>query len=101
MVLTAEQIQSFFEDDDQMGLDHDTVVKLEDEGIILVEDLRDNDKDMIKDIAESLHKPAECITDPNDATPSCNSPTFSVRNPNADLPKGERCYASTRQLVGK
>ena len=44
----------FFENIDQMGIPHATVMQLQDEGITYPDDLMDFDKDMIKQIADNL-----------------------------------------------
>ena len=48
MVLTAVQVTAFFEQGNQMGIPHETVVQLCDEGINNPEDLVDFDKDTIQ-----------------------------------------------------
>ena len=48
MVLTAAQMTAFFEENAQMGIPHDTVIQLWDEGITMVDDdLVDSDKDSL------------------------------------------------------
>ena len=47
MVLTAAQMTAFFEENAQMGIPHDTVIQLWDEGITMVDDLVDFDKDSL------------------------------------------------------
>ena len=54
MVFTAAQRTVFFENNDQMGIPHATVMKLQEEGITCPDDLVDFDKDMIKQIADNL-----------------------------------------------
>ena len=48
MVLTAAQTTGFFENPDQMGIPHATMVQMQQEGIQLVADLADFEK-------QSLH----------------------------------------------
>ena len=57
-VFTAAQRTAFFENNDQMGIPHATVLKLQEEGITRPDDLVDFDKDMIKQIADNLRHPA-------------------------------------------
>ena len=64
MVFTAAQRTAFFENNDQMGIPHATVVKLQEEGITHPDNLVDFDKDMIKQIADNLRRPAGRIPDP-------------------------------------
>ena len=45
MVLTAAQTSTFFKHAEQMGIPHTTVVQLQSEGITLVDNLVDFDKD--------------------------------------------------------
>jgi predicted RecB family nuclease len=58
MVVTAAQTTAFFEDPIQMGIPHATVVQLQQEGISMVEDLVDVDKDTIEQIAANLRQGA-------------------------------------------
>ena len=54
MVLTAAQTTSFFENADQMGVQHATVVQLALEGIQTVDDLADFDKEALQQLADNL-----------------------------------------------
>ena len=54
MVFTAAQRTAFFKNNDQMGIPHATVVKLQEEGFSCPDDLVDFDKDTIKQIADNL-----------------------------------------------
>ncbi len=54
MVLTANQVSAFFEDQAQLGIPHATRIQLQQEGIITVEDLAEFEDDAIKQIAENL-----------------------------------------------
>ncbi len=65
MPLTALQRTAFFENADQMGIPHETVVQLQAEGIAGVEDLTDFDKETIEQIASNLRRPAGRVPDPN------------------------------------
>ena len=51
MVLTTAQTTSFFENIDQMGIQHATVVQLALEGIQTVDDLTDFDKEALQQLA--------------------------------------------------
>ena len=70
MVFTAAQRTAFFENNDQMGIPHATVVKLQEEGISHPDDLVDFDKDTIKQIADNLRRPAGRIPDPTPGAPA-------------------------------
>ena len=67
MVITAAQTMAFFENPDQMGIPHTTVVQLQVEGITVIQDLADFDKDTLQQLADNLRKPAGGIPDPNPA----------------------------------
>ena len=54
MVLTAAQMTSFFENADQMGVQHAEVVQLALEGIQTVDDLADFDKEALQQLADNL-----------------------------------------------
>ena len=64
MPLTQAQTTAFFEDAAQMGIPHATVVQLQDEGINTIDDLVDFDKEIIKEFAANLRRPAGRIPDP-------------------------------------
>jgi hypothetical protein len=51
MILTAAQTTAFFENEDQMGIPHATVVQLATEGIMSVIDLADFDKASLQQLA--------------------------------------------------
>ena len=70
MVLTAAQIQHFFEDVDGMAMAHETIVKITYEGIDNPTDLIDFDKATLKQVAESLRKPGDCIPNPDPSAPA-------------------------------
>ena len=57
MVLTAAQTTSFFENADQMGVQHATVVQLALDGIQTVDDLTDFDKEALQQLADNLRCP--------------------------------------------
>jgi hypothetical protein len=67
MPLTAAQTTAFFESPAQMGIPHATVIQLQAEGIVTVDDLLDFDKDTIEQIAANLRRPAGRVPDPNAA----------------------------------
>ena len=54
MVLTAVQTTMFFEHQEQMGILHDTVVQLQQEGITGIANLADFDKASLKQLADNL-----------------------------------------------
>ena len=51
MVLTAAQMATFFKHAEQMGIPHATVMQIQFEGITLVADLEDFDKDSLQHVA--------------------------------------------------
>ena len=53
-----------------MGIPHATVMQLQDEGITHPDDLVDFDKDMIKQTADNLGRPAGRIPDPTPGAPA-------------------------------
>ena len=61
MVLTAAQHTAFFEDAAQLGIPHATIVQMRNEGIDNENDLADFDEDSIKQMAESLCRPASGV----------------------------------------
>jgi hypothetical protein len=54
MVMTAAQTTAFFENEDQMGIPHATVVQLATEGITSVIDHADFDKESLLQLADNL-----------------------------------------------
>ena len=76
MVLTGTQTTAFFEQPDQMGIPHVTVVQLQAEGITLVSDLADFNKDSMQQLADNLRRPGGRVPDPNPAAqPGSTIPT--------------------------
>ena len=65
MVLTPAQTTSFFENADQMGVQHATVVQLALEGIQTVDDLADFDKEALQQLADNLRHPGGRVPDPD------------------------------------
>ena len=57
MVLTAAQTTAFFENADQMGVQHAMVVQLAQEGIQSIDDLADFDKEALQQLADNLQCP--------------------------------------------
>ena len=53
MVLTGTQTTAFFEQLDQMGIPHVTMVQLQAEGIASVSDLADFNKDSLQQLADN------------------------------------------------
>ena len=80
MVLTAAQMMAFFEENAQMGIPHDLVVQLQDEGISTVDDLANFDKDSPSQLADNLREPGGQVPVPNpNAAPSAtiHMPVFA------------------------
>ena len=76
MVLTAAQTTTFFEHADQMGIPHATVLQLQSEGITLVSDLVDFNKDSLQQLVDNLRNPGGRVPDPNPtAQPGSTIPT--------------------------
>ena len=69
MVLTVAQTTTFFEHAHQMGIPHATVLQLQSEGITLVSDLADFNKDSLQQLADNLRHPGGRVLDP---TPQLN-----------------------------
>ena len=65
MVFTVAQTATFFEHAEQMGIPHATMTQLQSEGITLVADLVDFDKDPLQELAGNLICPGGCVLDPN------------------------------------
>jgi hypothetical protein len=65
MALTAAQTTAF-ENEDQMGIPHATVVQLTTEGIMSMIDLADFDKESLQQLADNLRRPGR-VSDPNPA----------------------------------
>ena len=65
MVLTAAQTTSFFENADQMRIQHATVVQLALEGIQTVDDLADFDKEALQQLADNLRRPGGKVPNPD------------------------------------
>ena len=76
MVLTVAQTTTFFEHADQMGIPPANVLQLQSEGITLVSDLADFNKDSLQQLADNLRRPGGCVPDPNPAAqPGSTIPT--------------------------
>ena len=75
MVLTAAQTTAFFENPDQLGIPHETMVQIQREGIQTVADLADFEKQELQQLADNLRKPGGRIPDPNpNAAPGATIP---------------------------
>ena len=75
MVLTAAQTTAFFENPDQMGIPHEPMVQMQQEGIQAVSDLADFEKQSLQQLADNLRKPGGRIPDPNpNAAPGATIP---------------------------
>ena len=76
MVLTAAQTTAFLENPDQLGIPHETMVQIQREGIQMVADLADFEKQQLQQHADNLRKPGGRIPDPNPNTaPGATIPT--------------------------
>ena len=96
MVLTAAQATTFSEHADQMGIPHATVLQLQSEGITLVSDLADFNKDSLQQLADNLRCPGGRVPDPNPAAqPGSTIPT----PPFVFGAKSQRCIAVACELV--
>ena len=67
MPLTVAQTTAFFEQPTQMGIANSTMAQVRLEGITVVDDLADFNKDIIDQMAANLRRPAGRIPDPNPA----------------------------------
>ena len=96
MVLTAAQTTTFFEHADQMGIPHTTMLQLQSEGITLVSDLADFNKDSLQQLADNLRHPGGHVPDPNPAAqPGSTIPT----PPFVFGAKSQRCITVACNLV--
>ena len=77
MVLTANQLIHFFEDEDQMGIPRPTRLQIREEGIRTVEDLEDFDDNFLKQLATNLKKPGGRIADPANPGQTIPAEAFS------------------------
>ena len=68
MVFTAAQNTAFFENPDQMGFPHKTMVQMHHAGIQMVADLADLEKQSLQQLTDNLRKPGGRIPDPNPNT---------------------------------
>ena len=76
MVLTNAQTTAFFENANQMAIPHDTVIKLNSEGISNALDLSKFDKSSINQIADNLRRPGGRVVDPNNRNATIPTPPF-------------------------
>jgi hypothetical protein len=76
MVLSAANTTTFFEDAVHMGIPHATVIQLQEEGIVIVDDIADFDKDTIEQLAANLRRPAGHVPDPNQDGATIPTPSF-------------------------
>ena len=80
MVFTAGQTTAFFENADQMGIAHATVVQLVNEGIDEVQDLAEFDQASLTQVADNLRRPGGRVPNPDAAAPAGSTiaqPPFS------------------------
>ena len=85
MVLTQLQTTAFFENPDQLGIPHETMVQIQREGIQAVAGLADFEKQELQQLADNLRKPGGRIPDPNpNAAPGATIPmpafTFGAKS---------------------
>ena len=75
MVLTQLQTTAFFENPDQLGIPHETMVQIQRKGIQAVADLADFEMQELQQLADNLRKPGGRITDSNpNAAPGATVP---------------------------
>ena len=80
MVLTTAQTTAFFESPDQIGIPHETIVQMQQEGIQSVADLADFEKDSLQQPTVNLRKPGGRMADPDPNAPlgaSIPTPAFT------------------------
>ena len=65
MVLTAAHTTSFFENTDQIEVQHATVIQLALEGIQMVDNLADFDKEAFQQLADNLRHLGGRVPNPN------------------------------------
>ena len=70
MILTANQVVVFFENNEQMVMPRATRLRVENEGITTVADLGEFDKVTLRQIADNLRRPGGHIPDPNYVPPN-------------------------------
>ena len=96
MVLTVAQTTTFFKHAEQMGIPHATVMQLQFEGITLVADLADFDKDSLQQLADNLRCPGGRVLDPNPGAP----PGSTIPTPPFVFgAKSQKCIAVACDLV--
>jgi hypothetical protein len=78
MVLSGANTTTFFEDAVHMGIPHETVIQLQQEGIVIVDDIADFDKDTIEQLAANLRRPAGRVPDPNQDGATIPTPPLRV-----------------------
>ena len=65
MVLTQNQITTFFENANHLGIPNTTVVQLWEEGIETPTDLREFDETSLKQVVENLRRPPGRVPNPD------------------------------------
>ena len=92
MVLTAAQTTAFFENPDQMGIPHKTMVQMQQQGIQTVADLADFEKHSLQQLADNLRKPGGRIPDPNpNAAPGATIPMHASIHIWSQVPEEVDC----------
>ena len=69
MVLTAAQTIAFFENPDQMGIPHATMMQMQQEGIQSIADLANFEKQSLQQLADNSGKPGGRVADPDPNAP--------------------------------
>ena len=77
MPWTANQISSFFENNDQMGIPNRTLTAMRNEGITTIDDLAEFEDDDFKTMVESFRHPP-LIPDPNNAAQQVRQHPFQL-----------------------
>ena len=96
MVFTVAQTATFFEHAEQMGIPHATMTQLQSEGITLVADLVDFDKDPLQQLAGNLRCPGGRVLDLNRGAPP--GPTIPTP-PFVFGAKSQKCITVACDLV--
>ena len=65
MSITGAQRKIFFKANYQMAIPRPTLVQLRNEGITMIDDLGEFDKDTLQQIADNLQRPGGRVPDPN------------------------------------
>ena len=69
MPITVAQTKLFFEANNQMAILQPTLAQLQNDGITMVDDLAEFDKETLQQIADNLRRPGGRVPDPNYVPP--------------------------------